>query len=167
MTGTLRHVDPTRRAGRLARLVARLATSRTSRFVSRHVGWKLDPLLLRLTRGRLSTPLVFPTAVLETRGAKSGLRRRNAVIYFHDGDRVTIAASNAGAARDPDWYANLQANPSVTFGNIPMHATVVTDAAETERLWGLADRVFPAYAVYRDEAARAGRTIPIIQLVER
>ena len=30
--------------------------------------------------------LVLPTAVLETRGAKSGALRRNAVIYFHDGD---------------------------------------------------------------------------------
>lgn len=120
-----------------------------------------------MTRGRLSTALVFPTAVLETRGAKSGMRRRNAVIYFHDGDRVTIAASNAGAVRDPDWYTNLRADPSVTFGGRAMDATVVTDAAETERLWGLADRVFPAYAVYRDEAARAGRTIPLIQLVER
>lgn len=167
MAGRLRYVDPTGRPGRFTRLYAALATRRVSRFFSRHIGWKLDPLLLRVTRGRLATPLVFPTAVLETRGAKSGIRRRNAVIYFHDGDRVTIAASNAGGARDPAWYYNLRANPSVTFGGIPMDATVMTDDAETERLWRLADHVFPAYAAYRHQAARAGRTIPIIQLVER
>ena len=36
--------------------------------------------------------LVFPTALLETRGAKTGALRRNAVIYFHDSDQVTIIA---------------------------------------------------------------------------
>jgi deazaflavin-dependent oxidoreductase (nitroreductase family) len=167
VAGTLRYVDPTRRPGLFARLLAKLATSRLSRFISRHIGWKLDPFLLRATRGGLATTLVFPTAVLETQGAKSGIRRRNAVIYFNDGDRVTIAASNAGGARDPDWYNNLRANPSVTFGGVPMNATVVTDQAETERLWRLADHVFPAYAAYRLEAAKVGRTIPIIQLLER
>jgi hypothetical protein len=35
------------------------------------------------------------------------------------------------------------------------------------RLWDLADRVFPAYARYRERAARAGREIPILQLVPR
>ena len=74
----------------IVRAYAALAASRFARFISRHVNWKLDPLLLRATRGRLATTLVFPTAVLETQGARSSARRRNAIIYFHDGDRVTI-----------------------------------------------------------------------------
>ena len=41
-----------------------------------------------------------------------------------------------------------------------MRATVVTDEAERERLWTLADRVFAPYATYRREAATANRTIP-------
>lgn len=72
MAGTLRYVDPTCKLGRFTRLYAALATRRLSRFISRHIGWKLDPLLLRVTGGRLATTLVFPTAVLETQGAKSG-----------------------------------------------------------------------------------------------
>lgn len=90
MAPKLRYVDPTHQPGVIARVYAALAATRLSRAVSRHVSWKLDPLLLRATRGRLATTLVFPTAVLETTGAKSGIRRQNAVIYFHDGDRVTI-----------------------------------------------------------------------------
>src|SRR6185436_19784598 len=125
-----------------------------ARFVSRHVSWKLDPLLLRVTRGRLATTLMFPTAVLETTGAKSGARRRNAIIYFHDGDRVTIVASNAGSPRHPSWYHNLRAGPDVVFGGIAMKATVVDDETERDRLWQLADRVFPAFASYR---ARRGQ----------
>ena len=63
---------------------------------------------------------MFPTAVLETTGAKSGAPRRNAIIYFHDGDRVIIAASNAGSSRDPSWFHNLRAHPNVVFGGIAM-----------------------------------------------
>src|SRR5262249_9734314 len=115
MSAKLRHVDPTHEPGVVARAYAALAATRLSPFVSRHVSWKLDPMLLRATRGRLATTLVFPTAVLETTGAKSGARRRNAIIYFHDGDRVTIVASNAGSPRHPSWYHNLRAHPDVRF----------------------------------------------------
>jgi deazaflavin-dependent oxidoreductase (nitroreductase family) len=87
------------------------------------------------------------------------------VIYFHDGERVTIVASKLGYERHPAWFHNLEADPDVTFGGVPMRATVVSDEAERERLWALADKVFAPYAAYRREAARANRTIPIVQLV--
>jgi len=138
--------------------------NRAARVVSRRLGWKLDPVLLRLTGNRLATTLVIPTAVLETRGARTGKRRRNAVIYFRDGDRAVIAASNAGAGRHPDWFRNVLADPHVTFGGAPMLANVVEDRVEARRLWTLADSVFPALATYRREAAAAGREIPLISL---
>jgi deazaflavin-dependent oxidoreductase (nitroreductase family) len=163
----IRYVDPSRPPSAIARAYAALATTRVARFVSRHVSWKLDPVLLRMTRGRFATTLVFPTAVLETVGAKSGARRRNAVIYFHDGDRVTIVASNAGSPRHPSWYYNLRANPAVVFAGIPMVATVVDDETERTRLWRLADRIFPAFASYRRDAAKVNRSIPIVQLAPR
>jgi len=122
---------------------------------------------MRLTRGRVGMGIGIPTALLETRGAKSGAPRRNAVIYFHDGDRVTIVASKLGLPQHPAWFHNLQAHPDVTFGGIPMRAEVVTEEVERERLWVLADRVFAPYATYRREAAEAGRTIPIVQLTAR
>ena len=167
MVAALRHVAPTRPPGLIARVIAAIAATRFARFISRHISWKLDPILLRATRGRLATTLVFPTAVLETQGARSGARRRNAIIYFHDGSSVIIAASNAGASRNPAWYYNLRANPEVVFGGIPMKAMVVSDDAECQRLWALADRVFPAYASYRHDAAKVNRTIPIVRLTQR
>lgn len=135
--------------------------------MSVHVVWKLDPNLMRLTRGRLGMGLVLPTALLETKGARSGAVRRNGVIYFHDGERVTIVASKLGLPEHPAWFHNLQAHPEVTLGGVPMRATVVGDEAERERLWALADRVFAPYADYRREAAKANRTIPIVQLTRR
>jgi hypothetical protein len=45
-----------------------------------------------------------------------------------------------------------------------MRATMIDGEAERERLWALADRVFAPYAAYRREAAKVGRTIPVVQL---
>jgi len=160
----LKHVDPNRPPGLFSRAYAALANTRLGWFISVHVVWKVDPWLMRVTRGRLGMGLVMPTALLETRGAKSGAVRRNVVIYFHDGDRVTIVASKLGQPQHPAWFHNLQADPDVTFGGIPMRAAVVGDEAERQRLWTLADRVFAPYEAYRREAAKANRTIPIVQL---
>jgi deazaflavin-dependent oxidoreductase (nitroreductase family) len=127
--------------------------------------WKIDPHLMRLTRGRVGLGLSLPTALLETRGARTGRPRRNAVIYFHDGDRITIVASKAGAPEHPSWFHNVRADPEVLFGGRPYRAEVVEDQASRTRLWDLADRVFPGYATYRERATRVGRAIPILQLV--
>ena len=167
MTAQLKYVDPTRPRGWFSRAYAAVSATRIGRFISSKIVWKLDPYVLRATRGRVGMGLVLPTAVLETRGAKSGALRRNALIYFHDGDRVTVVAARAGDTRNPAWFHNLRAHPDVTFGGIPMRATVVSDEAERERLWPLADRVFAPYAAYRRDAAKAGRTIPIVQLTPR
>ncbi len=167
MPTQLKYVDPTHPPGLLNRVYAALANTRLGRFMSAHLVWKVDPYLMRATGGRVGMGLMMPTALLETRGARSGAVRRNVVIYFHDGDRVTIVASKLGYANHPAWFHNLQADPDVTFGGIPMRATVVEDEAERQRLWGLADRVFAPYAAYRREAAKANRTIPIVQLSER
>jgi deazaflavin-dependent oxidoreductase (nitroreductase family) len=163
----LKYVDPNRPRSLFSRAYAAFSSTRLGRLISANVVWKVDPYLLRATRGRVGMGLVLPTALLETRGAKSGAVRRNAVIYFHDQQRVTIIASKAGAAKHPAWFHNLRAHPDVTFAGIPMRATVVSDEDERDRIWTLADRVFAPYATYRREAARANRTIPIVQLTAR
>lgn len=162
--GRLKYVDPNRRRGWFSRAYAAFSATRLGRLISAKVAWKIDPYLLRATRGRLGMGLVLPTALLETRGARSGRVRRNAVIYFHDGGRVTVIASKAGADRHPGWFHNLRAYPDVKLGGVPMRAQVVSDEAERRRLWALADCVFAPYATYREDAAKANRTIPIVQL---
>ena len=129
--------------------------------------WRVDRVLLRATGGRLGTASPVATALLQTRGARSGRTRRNAVIYFHDGDRVTVVASNAGRPGNPSWYYNVRANPEVLFGGRPFRAEVVEDEPSQARLWKMADQIFPAFAAYRETAARTGRAIPIVQLTPR
>jgi deazaflavin-dependent oxidoreductase (nitroreductase family) len=167
MPKQLKYVDPTKPRSLFSRAYAAFSATRLGRLISAKVVGKVDPYLLRLTRGRLGMGLVLPTALLETRGARSGALRRNAVIYFHDGDRITIIASKAGDERHPAWFHNLRAHPDVTFGGVAMSATLVSDKGERNRLWTLADQVFAPYAAYRRDAARTNRPIPIVQLAAR
>jgi deazaflavin-dependent oxidoreductase (nitroreductase family) len=163
----LAHVDPLAPRGRLYRIYAWLVATRPLGWVSRRFGWKSDPVLMRLSGGRVGLGLLLPTALLETRGARSGALRRTVVIYFHDGERVTIVASKMGLPENPSWFYNLSAHPEVVFGGESFRALVVADPIERERLWQLADRVFPGYAFYRRRAGDAGRQIPLVQLVPR
>ena len=162
----LRIVDPHVRRGAVFRAYARLfGTTRPAMWFARKVLWTLDPRLLHATGGRLSLAVGLPRALLDTRGARTGQVRRHAVIYFHDGERVTIVASKFGVPEHPAWFHNARANPDVVFGGEPYCAHVVQDESERARLWELADRVFPPFATYRERAASVGRAIPILQLV--
>ena len=67
----------------------------------------------------------------------------------------------------PVYEATSEKHPDVVFGGLPFRAEIVEDEAERQRLWDLADRVYPQYADYREQAGKAGRVIPIVQLVPR
>jgi deazaflavin-dependent oxidoreductase (nitroreductase family) len=163
----LRYVDPYKRRSRLYLALCRFSATRAGAWFSVNIAWKLDPHLLTLTRGRLGTGGPLATALLESRGARTGQPRRNATLYFHDGDRVIIVASKRGWPKNPAWYYNLRKHPDIVFGGLPFRATIIEDEDERQRLWELADRVFPEYADYRELARKAGRVIPIVQLVAR
>jgi deazaflavin-dependent oxidoreductase (nitroreductase family) len=163
----LRYVDPNRHRGRLYHAICRFSITRPGAWLSEKVAWKLDPILLKLTGGRFSAGWPVSPGLLETRGARTGKPRQTATLYFHDGDRVTLIASKQGRPENPAWYYNLLEHPDVTYGGVPFRATVVTDEAERQRLWELADRVFPQFADYRRWTAEAGRVIPIVQLLPR
>jgi deazaflavin-dependent oxidoreductase (nitroreductase family) len=163
----LRYVDPYERRGRRYLAVCRFSTTKAGLWLAERVAWKLDPLLLKLTGGRFSTTGPVASALLETRGARTGQRRQNATLYFHDGDRVMIIASKQGRPGNPAWYYNLRKHPAVIYGGLPFRAQLVEDEAERRRLWDLADRVFPQFAEYREWAGKAGRVIPIVHLVPR
>jgi hypothetical protein len=97
----LRRVDPYARRGRVYLTVCRLAATPAGLWLSRNVAWKLDPHLLRLSRGRFASTGPVASAVLETRGARTGRPRRTTTLYFNDGDRVVIIASKMGLPEHP------------------------------------------------------------------
>ena len=134
-------------------------------FVKR-IAPRIDPTLLRLTGGRVSSVYPTPVMLLTTRGAKSGQPRTLPLLYAADGERLILMASNYGKTSHPAWYWNLVANPAVEVlagkHSGTYTATEITDPAERERAWALA---LDLYAGYGDYEKRAGdRTIPLVRL---
>jgi deazaflavin-dependent oxidoreductase (nitroreductase family) len=102
--------------------------------------------------------------LLTTTGAKSGQSRTTPMMFHRDGDRLLVIASNIGAAKHPDWYVNLVANPHVVVevGAERFEATAVPlTGDERERLWTMLKQSYPFFA---DHEAKTSREIPVVAL---
>ncbi|HEX5526674.1 MAG TPA: nitroreductase family deazaflavin-dependent oxidoreductase [Solirubrobacterales bacterium] len=128
-------------------------------FLYRRTGGRLGHRIPGL-RGRM--------LLLDHVGAKSGIKRTSPLQYIEDGDDVAVIASKGGYSKNPAWFYNLKANPDTTVQigdeRRPVHARVVTDPEERERLWAKAVSI---YRPYEDYKARAGRQIPLVVLEPR
>jgi deazaflavin-dependent oxidoreductase (nitroreductase family) len=106
-----------------------------------------------------------PLLLLTTIGRRSGQPRTTPMMYVRDGNRLLVIASNAGAARDPDWYRNLLAQPSVhvEVGGESYDAIATpTEREEREQLFA---RICEQYPFFVDHQAGVTRTIPVVALV--
>jgi deazaflavin-dependent oxidoreductase (nitroreductase family) len=105
-----------------------------------------------------------PTLLLTTTGRRSGEARTNALIFGRDGDDYLVMASMGGAPTHPNWYLNLQAEPSagiqVRADRIRVTARTAGDA-EKPRLWKIMTDGWPNYDVYQ---SRTDRVIPLVVL---
>ena len=123
--------------------------------------WRLDPLLLRLTGGRVSSAGPLAAALLESRGARTGLPRRNATLYFHDGETLTIVASKRGWPTHPAWYYNLRPHPDdVVFGGLPFRAVLVDDETETRASVGARGSRLPRICLLPAACGGSGKANP-------
>lgn len=168
-------VDPAKGLRPANRAYAAVLRTPVGRWASINVAPRIDPTLLKLSGGKVSSGMVLPTALLTTIGAKSGAERVVPVLYFHDtdggGTDVIIIASSYGRDKHPAWYHNIRAHPRVQIskagGGEWRTASIVEDPAEQQRLWAMADTVFPLYANYRERAAAVNRTIPLIRISQQ
>lgn len=169
MSDLLPRVDPARDLTRPARAYASILRTPPGRWLAINVAARLDPHLLKLSRGRFGMGLMLPSALLTTTGAKSGQERVNTVLYFHDGEDVVVIASSFGRDKHPAWYHNLKAHPQVRIakdgGGEPRTAIEATDPDEYARLWAKALQIYPPYDDYRRRTEAIGRRIPIVRLV--
>lgn len=103
-----------------------------------------------------------PLALIITKGAKTGKERVNPVSYINDGDRIVIAATNAGLDYHPQWYKNLQVDPNLVVEVLAdRYAGVAAevDGEERDRLWaGLvaSNRILGKYE------SKTTRRIPVL-----
>jgi len=104
------------------------------------------------------------TLVIATTGRRTGLPRRNCLIYGTSGDDFVVVASKGGADEHPAWFTNLQAEPSVGVQvgtrRFTAHARVATPD-ERPALWTQMAEIFPLYNKY---AQKTEREIPIVIL---
>jgi deazaflavin-dependent oxidoreductase (nitroreductase family) len=155
-----------RQMNRLERGLESFAKSRPGGWFFVHVANRIDPLLLRATRGRLSLAPGQPIALLCTVGAKSGQPRVTPLLYLADGENVVFVASKAGAPSNPSWYHNVRANPRIEIelrGRRAPYLAHVAEGAERDRLWELVNDLYSGYDTYQGRAGT--RQIPVVVCV--
>jgi deazaflavin-dependent oxidoreductase (nitroreductase family) len=160
MSPTRRRLSPYERA------LESFGRSATGNWYLRRIAPRIDPPMLRLTGGRVSSVYPTPVMLLTTTGAKSGQARTLPLLFVTDGERLVLIASNYGKTSHPAWYRNLTANPNVEVlagkRSGTYTASEITDPGERDRAWELA---LDQYAGYGDYEERAGdRTIPLVRL---
>jgi len=147
------------------RIASRVALSPPGLRFLRDIGSRVDPTLIRLTRGRVSSVWPFPAVVMTHVGAKSGKTRTSALVYFTDRGRVILIATNFGGSRNPAWYHNVKANPLVTlYGHGICGRFVAAEIydAERDRLFQRAKNAPGPYGRYEQAAATRSRQVPVI-----
>lgn len=167
MTG-IPPVDPNEQPSGFKKLAHRVGMSKAGRWFGIEVGSRVDPALLRLTRGRFATTSFFPLVLLTVKGRKSGTPRTVPLVYFTQGEEVILTASSFGRAKHPAWYLNAKANPEVELAarGVPLpYLARETEGEERNRLFGLAKSLYAGYGLYEQRATE--RTIPVLALSPR
>jgi deazaflavin-dependent oxidoreductase (nitroreductase family) len=163
--GRVREFDPATPRNPIQRAFRWMAKGRFGGWVALNVANKIDPYLMRASRGLLKVPSGSPTVLLTHIGAKSGQKRTTPLVYFTDAGRVVLIASQTGRPKHPAWYHNLKANPEIELwagGRGGAYRAREAEGAERDRLWRLATQLYPGYDDYQRKADRAGRRIPVM-----
>lgn len=121
----------------------------------KHLAARVDPVLFRLSGGRLTSTGVptLPMLSLTVVGRRSGSPRTVQLAYEHDGDSYLVVASAMGQHQHPAWRHNLEAA-----------------GRGTVRLRGRTERVTAQRLTDEEKAAawpRICRTIPQMRTYEQ
>ena len=139
-------------------------------------GARAQVRVFRLTNGRIGSNWRIgagfrkpvPTLLLRHVGRKSGTVFTTPLLYLEDGPRYVVVASQGGLPKNPQWFANLMANPDTEVrvrkvGVVPVRARVA-ETAERAELW---PRLVDLYADFAKYAAWTEREIPVVVLEPR
>lgn len=157
---------PAHRPGAYARTVNRFSATRPGSWLVKHVAATVDPVIFRLSNGRLTstgTP-TLPMLTLTVPGRRTGEPRTVQLAYHRDGDDLLVVASAMGQSRHPDWRYNLEAagggEVRVRDGSLRVTARTL-DPDDKRRLWPEISRTIPQMATYE---RRTDRDIQVFRL---
>lgn len=124
---------------------------------------KIHTRLYEWTNGIIGSRLDgLDILLLTTTGKKTGIARCVPLPYFRDGSRYLLVGSFGGNPKNPNWVANLTANPEIRVqcGRLRWSTQArVVHGEERDRLWGGITYDFPRYAKYQ---TKTERLIPVI-----
>jgi deazaflavin-dependent oxidoreductase (nitroreductase family) len=110
----------------------------------------------------------LPVIIVTTRGSKSGMVRKMALMRVEHDGQYALVASMGGAPRNPVWYYNIKAHPDeVTIQDGPQPFDVEVrelDADERQQWWKRAVAAYPPYAEYQEKTERR---IPVFVATRR
>lgn len=118
----------------------------------------------RANGGRVAAFARQPLLLLHHRGARTGTERVNPLARMDLEDGWAVFGSKGGAPTNPDWVANLRANPDATVEvgadshRVRAH---VAEGEERERIWEEQKRRNQAFAEYERKTTRQ---IPVVVL---
>ena len=121
----------------------------------------------RRTAGPIAPDVMgFPTVLLTTVGARTGIERTHVLGGFADGsDAWLICASKSGASTHPAWFINLAKNPDkiwLEVGNRKLKAAAeLLRGKEREDALARIAATAPRYGQYQK---KTDREIPVIRL---
>jgi deazaflavin-dependent oxidoreductase (nitroreductase family) len=106
----------------------------------------------------------MPVIVLTSRGAKTGLLRKTALMRVEHEGQYAVIGSLGGAPKNPVWVYNVRAEPHVELQDGPeKHDYLAREAEGEEReLWW--ERAVEAYPDYADYQKKTDRVIPVFVL---
>lgn len=134
------------------RLARWLGHCRWFAYMMRHLGWRVDRFLLRISNGRvdLSGPDI-PTMLLTTTGRRTGTAHTVPISYVRDGKNLVAVCEDFGLVQTANWPLNAIANPQVTVeveGQSGLrHARPATPAEQARNLPALVSD-WPAHDTY-------------------
>ncbi|MGH3352370.1 MAG: nitroreductase/quinone reductase family protein [Nocardioides sp.] len=153
---------------------AYLDSPRTARIIK--YAARANTALFKLTGGRIGgTWRVMagwrkpaPVLLLEHVGRKSGRTFTTPLLFIESGADLVVVGSQGGLPKDPQWVANLRAQPDVAVRlprqrRRPVRARVA-DPSERAALW---PRLLETYADFETYQTWTDREIPVIVLEPR
>ncbi len=106
----------------------------------------------------------MPIILLTSIGAKTGKLRKTPLMRVeHDGE-YAVVASLGGAPKNPVWYYNVKANPTVELrdGDVVKDYTAREVTGDEKAVWW--ERAVAAYPDYADYQNKTSRQIPLFVL---
>jgi deazaflavin-dependent oxidoreductase (nitroreductase family) len=120
----------------------------------------------RANRGRVGGTLAgTPIVLIHHVGATSGIERVTPLAYSSRADgRLVVAASNGGSARNPAWYHNLKAHPTIEIETGTETFTAWAEEVEGTARAELWPKLIAESPTLREYQAGTARQIPLFTL---